>query len=50
MPQHFLKTFGITRPNQKKAIKELAEEVEQGSFWLCLEEKTHNGRKDLKEQ
>ncbi|KAF7659245.1 hypothetical protein LDENG_00000630 [Lucifuga dentata] len=34
--QQFLKVLGITRSRQRKALRELAEEAEQGSFWLWL--------------
>ncbi|KAF7648493.1 hypothetical protein LDENG_00156240 [Lucifuga dentata] len=34
--QQFLKVLGITWSRQRKALRELAEEAEQGSFWLWL--------------
>lgn len=34
-----LKTLGITGPKQRKALKELAEEAEQGNFWLWTDTK-----------
>ena len=36
---HFLKSMGVTGPKLKKALKNLAEEAEQGSFWLWLRRK-----------
>ena len=37
--QHLLKALGITGSKQRKALKELAEEAEKGSFWLWLRRK-----------
>ncbi|XP_035527992.1 uncharacterized protein LOC118335673 [Morone saxatilis] len=37
--QRFLKNMGVTGPKLRKALKDLAEEAEQGSFWLWLRRK-----------
>lgn len=37
--QHFLKSMGVTGPKLRKALKDLTEEAEQGSFWLRLRRK-----------
>lgn len=34
--QQFLKSFRITGSKLRNALKDLAEEAEQGSFWLWL--------------
>lgn len=36
---HLLKDTGVTGGNLKRAIKELSEEAEKGSFWLWLRRK-----------
>lgn len=37
--QPFLKSLGITGSKLKEALRDLAEEAEQGRFWLCLRRK-----------
>jgi len=37
--QRFLKSMGVTGPKLRNAMKVLAEEAEQGSFWLWLRRK-----------
>ena len=37
--QRLLKTLGVTGPNRKRALHDLAEEAEEGSFWLWLRRK-----------
>lgn len=37
--QQFLKSLGITATKLRKALKDLAEEAEIGSFWLCVQER-----------
>lgn len=37
--QRFLKNMGVTGPKLRKALKDLTEEAEQGSFWLWLRRK-----------
>eukprot|EP00064_Thunnus_orientalis_P005499 superscaffoldBa00000541_g5513 len=37
--QRFLKSLGITGSKLRKALKDLVEEAEQGSFWLCKKDK-----------
>lgn len=37
--QRFLKSLGITGSKLRKAFKDLAEEAEQGSFWLRRKDK-----------
>ncbi len=34
--QHLLRRMGVCGPKLRTALKELAEEVEQASFWLWL--------------
>ncbi|KAK7924991.1 hypothetical protein WMY93_007301 [Mugilogobius chulae] len=37
--QRFLKTIGVNGPHLRKALKDMAEEAEQGSFWIWLRRK-----------
>lgn len=39
-PSHLLRDLGCTGAGQWRALKELAEEVEQGSFWLWRKNKS----------
>ena len=45
--QQFLRTVKLTDSKQRMVLKELAEEADQGSVWLCLEQATWNGTRIL---